>query len=75
MVMENFFDIVKTRDIIFSARPLIDVSHKDLMALNQKAAQMLDLADKEEHPISAEALRATGANIIVDTVNELALRN
>jgi len=75
MVMKNFFDIVKNRDIIYSARPLIDVSHVDLMKLNQKAAQMLDLADKENDPVLAEALRATGANIIVDTVNELALRN
>lgn len=73
--MENFFDIVKNREIIYSARPLVDVPHADLMKLNQKGLQMIDIADKEQHPIASDALRNTGGTIIVDTVNELALRN
>jgi len=79
----DFFVIHRNRDIIYSYRPLIDTSTEQVHVLNKKGVDMLDEVDRRvqnghANPIDlvlTESLRATGENIILDTVNELALRN
>ncbi len=79
----DFFEIRSNRDIIYGNRPLIDTSTEQVLALNKKGVDILDEADRRANtcntsPIDlvlTESLRATGENIILDTVHEMALRN
>lgn len=79
----NFFEIRSNKDIIYGNRPLIDTSTEQVLVLNKKGVEMLDEVDRRvenghANPIDlvlTESLRATGENIILDTVHEMALRN